>query len=142
MRPILAQILIIAASIGLFGCQTGPNVPNDIGDQSVIIMGFTTHSAQPYEGGTLYTGFIADKLDGRDIKALTQSQFVLVTPGEHRLEGRCYWKLRGSLQFEDDFTEPGQLTLKTHPNTVYTIQSDIDEYKHQCKLRVVERPHP
>ncbi len=104
----------------------------------MIVLGFTTDSAEPYEGGTLYTGFILSQLDGKPIEPLTQYQSIMIEPGEHKLGGECYWRLRGTLDFEDDFTEPGSLTLTTLPDTVYTIQSDIDEYKHRCRLRVIE----
>ena len=135
----MRRILITTGLLLISGCTTGPQLPPDLGGQSAIVLGFTTNSAGPYEGGTLYTGFILDTLDGTPITPLTQYQYRLVTPGEHQLEGTCYWRLRGNLRLEDDIMERGSLVLTTQPDVVYTIQSDIDEYKNQCRLNVVER---
>lgn len=138
----MLRILLIPGLLMISGCATGPQLPSDLGGQSAIVLGFTTRSAIPYEGGTLYTGFTLDTLDGTPIIPLTQYQYRLVKPGEHRLEGTCYWRLRGNLKFEDDLLERGSLVLNTRPDVVYTIQSDIDEYKNQCRLNAVERATP
>ncbi|MBA55438.1 MAG: hypothetical protein CMK89_13365 [Pseudomonadales bacterium] len=125
--------------VGLIACATGPQLPPNLAGQSAIVLGFTTSSAMPYEGGTLYTGFTLDTLDGTAITPLSRYEYLLVAPGVHQLEGTCYWRLRGNLRFEDDILERGSLVLTTQPDVVYTIQSDIDEYKNQCRLNVVER---
>lgn len=125
--------------MGLVACAAGPQLPSDLQGQAVIVLGFTTLSAEPYEGGTLYTGFTLDTLDGQPVGPLSRYQYKLVAPGQHRIEGSCYWQLRGTLRFEDDLQERGSLVLDTRPDVVYTIQSDIDEYKNQCRLNAVER---
>lgn len=143
----LAVVLIRMVSIGLVamgvtGCSTRPPLPEALQGQSLIVLGFTTNHAEPYQGGTLYKGFVMEALDGAPAGPLSRDQYLLVAPGEHRISGHCYWRLRGVLSFdEDDFTEPGTLTLITRPDTRYTIQSDIDEYKYQCRLTVVETAH-
>ena len=140
MKIILAQITGMVTLMGLLGCNATPVVPQELAGQSLIVLGFSTQSAQPYEGGTLYTGFRMEQLDGEAIAPLTRSQSILVAPGHHRLTGQCYWRLRGVLDFkQDDFTEQGALSLTTRPDTIYTIQSDIDEYKFQCTLTVIQR---
>lgn len=135
----MLRTLLIPGLLLISSCATGPQLPADLAGQSAIVLGFTTSSASPYEGGTLYTGFTLDTLDGTPIPLLSRYQYRLVAPGEHRLEGTCYWRLRGNLRFEDDILERGSLLLTTRPDVVYTIQSDIDEYKNQCRLNAVER---
>ncbi|MCP5015502.1 MAG: hypothetical protein GY938_09485 [Ketobacter sp.] len=52
MNRIVAQILLAVVTICGSGCQTYPILP-DLKGNAAIVLGFTTDSAQPYEGGTL-----------------------------------------------------------------------------------------
>lgn len=141
MNKIVAQILIFGASIGQLGCAGYPTLP-ELHGQSAVVLGFSTANAIPYEGGTLYTGFWLQAVDDQPIEPISRYGYLLLKPGEHRLQGNCYWRLRSVMSMEDDINEAGELRLLTRGDHVYTIQSDIDEYHHQCKLTVVERPQP
>ena len=131
--------LAIICAFCLWGCVTGPNIPQDLRGNGAIILGFTTDETKPYQGGTLNTGFRVNRLEGKTVN-LGKYDVVLVEPGHHHIKGHCYWRLRSMSMDVDDLLEPAQLTLSVVANTRYTIQSDIDEYKTKCKLRVIETP--
>lgn len=138
MNKIVAHFSPLGAALWLIGCATYPELP-PLQGQAAIVLGYSTEQARPYEGGTLYTGFHLKQVDDMDIEPLTQYSVYLLAPGEHRLRGDCYWQWRGLNRQEDDFSEPGELTLLARADHVYTLQSDLDEYKHQCRLTVIER---
>ena len=138
MNRIVAQILLAVATICGSGCQTYPVLP-DLKGNAAIVLGFTTNSAQPYEGGTLYTGFHLTRLDGQPTQTLSRYDYIIMEPGEHRVQGECYWQLRGVMRLDDDLLEAGELVMITRPDHIYTLQSDIDEYKSQCTLSVIEK---
>jgi hypothetical protein len=129
----------VFGALCLWGCVTGPQIPKDLRGNGAIILGFTTDETMPYEGGTLNTGFRVNRLDGKAVN-LGKYDVVLVEPGHHEIKGHCYWRLHRISLDIDDLLEPAQLTLNVEANTHYTIQSEIDEYKTKCKLRVIETP--
>lgn len=133
-------ILITSMALAVCNCAHNESVPKELNGQSLIIMGYRADKGVPYEGGMLYTGHRIDTLDGKLIgpPSMAKGDFMLVDPGEHTLEGYCYWQLRGVFHGVDDLQERGQLTIKALPNHVYTIQSDIDEYKVKCDLWAFE----
>lgn len=128
--------LLATITLALGGCAHDTGIPTDLDGQSLIIMGYRADKAEPYEGGMLYTGHRIDTLDGQLIgpPPMAKGDFTLVAPGKHTLEGYCFWQLRGVFHGVDDLQERGQLIITTLPNHIYTIQSDIDEYKVHCDL--------
>ena len=141
----LCRFLLIGLLLSIVtGCASGPTLPADIQGKSLIVLGFTSNQAKPYEGGTLYTGMYINKLDGNLIEpAMHLYDYRIVEPGSHIVEGHCYWRLRGDITLSyDDLNEPGKLVLTTRPNHRYTLQCEIDEYKNRCDISVVETPHP
>ena len=136
-------LLLYLLFIGCSSCTTiGPDLPQDLQGNSLIVLGFTANQSRPYEGGTLFTGLHINKLDGQPVEpAMTMYDYRIVESGEHTVEGFCYWRLRGVLTLPDDLHEPGKLTIATKPNHRYTIQSHIDEYKNRCMLTTVETEH-
>ena len=140
MKTILAQFLLFAGVFVTSACQHYPTLPDDLQGQAAIVLGFNTESVEPYDGGTLYTGFWLESINGTPIEPVGRYAVTFVAPGPTTLAGHCYWRLRGNLRFEDDLWEPGELTLTAEPNQVYTVQSNIDEYKSRCTLTVVTRP--
>lgn len=84
MNRIVAQILLAVATICGSGCQTYPILP-DLKGNAAIVLGFTTDSAQPYEGGTLQS-------DIDEYKSQCILRFIekpqQVSGGHHVLVGR------------------------------------------------------
>jgi len=142
-QSFLTQILALLTTLVLNGCAHHPSgVPTELNGQSLIVMGYRADKGVPYEGGMLYTGHRIDTLDDQLIEPapMAKGDFKLVKPGEHVLEGYCYWQLRGVFHDVDDLQERGKLHLTTLPNHTYTIQSDIDEYKVKCTLSAFVSP--
>lgn len=125
-----------------FATHTTATPADDLNGQSIIVMGYSAEMAVPYQGGMLHTGHVIDTVNGHrlDPPFLLKGDSLMLPPGEHLLEGVCFWQLRGTFNFPDDLQERGQLLLVTRPNHRYTIQSTIDEYKARCDLRFLETP--
>ena len=138
------RLIGVLLSVYLLGaCALGPTLPENLNGQSIVVLGFTADEAIPYDGGTLYTGLRISKIDGKPVglPSLKKYDYRILPPGKHLLEGYCYWQLRSIHRFEDDLQEPAVIELETRPNTRYTLQSEIDEYKNRCEVSIVETPH-
>lgn len=137
----LYPILIVPVLGLLAGCLfIAPDLPKSQPGKALLVMGFSTELTESYEGGILYSGFVATRLDGQELKpALRKSQLQVIEPGPHRLSGNCYWRLRATMAFQDDLMEPGTLEWTAKAGVIYTVGSQIDEYKLRCEVSTVEK---
>jgi hypothetical protein len=137
----LYLVFIVSALSLLVGCHSfSPALPTSQPGKALLVMGFSTDLGEPYEGGTLYSGFVANQLDKQElIPVLKSGQLRVIEPGLHQLSGNCYWRLRGPMDFQNDLTEPGVLEWEAIPGVVYTVSSKIDEYKIRCDLSLFEK---
>lgn len=138
----LARTIQGLACMSLLSCALGPTLPQSLNDKALVVLGFSADEAIPYDSGMLYTGLRITKIDGQSVgpSSMQKYDYRLLEPGKHILEGYCYWKLRSALRLEDDLQESAYIELETEPNTRYTLQSEIDEYKNRCEVRVVITP--
>jgi hypothetical protein len=139
LKQLYSVFIVLVLSL-LVGCLVlSPALPTPQPGKALLVMGFSTDLGGPYEGGTLYSGFVANQLDKQElIPVLKGGQLRVIEPGLHRLSGNCYWRLRGAMDLQDDLMEPGVVEWTAKPGVVYTVSSKIDEYKIKCDLSLVE----
>ncbi|NMH67133.1 hypothetical protein [Shewanella salipaludis] len=127
----------ILLCLGLLACAAGPQLPK-LNGKAAIVLGYSTEDSSLYEGGMLYTGLSIDELDGNPITPLGKYDFLMLEPGDHRLGGHCYWRLRSVFAFEPDWREPATLALHLEADRIYTLHVSVDEYKFRCNLSALE----
>ncbi len=124
----------------LGGCQTSPNFPDDLNGKTAVVMGYSTDLAEPYEGGTLYTGMWIDKINGEELATpLKHYDIHILEPAHYQFDGTCFWRLRGNMRLEDDLYEPATYAIEMKADTFYILGVEIDEYKIVCDVSHVER---
>lgn len=140
----LAAVAMI--TLLLTACQSAPEarLPREIWQgQSLLVAGFTAELGVPYEGGMLYSGFMIDAIDEKPLTvSLRRYDIKVLAPGPHTVSGRCYWRLRGVFPSEPDIDAPFVVELLAEPDTVYTVLSEIDEYKRECRVDLLMRRLP
>lgn len=142
MNTWLHAVSLLAASITLGSCASGPVLPSDLQGKAAIVMGFDTDTAKPYEGGTLYKGLLLERInDDTFTPSLRRYDYRLIEAGQVTVAGHCFWRLRGAMwDRPEDLLEPGSLSWEAQPNHVYTLFADIDEYKARCVISYFDTP--
>lgn len=133
----IAQMVAVGIILPLLNAcaLTAPTLPPVQPGKALLVMGFTTNMVEPYQGGSLYSGFSATLLDGNVIEPpLNKGQYLVIEPGLHHLSGLCFWQLRGTMSSEDDLLEAGALHWRAQAGRLYTVGSEIDDYKIKCGL--------
>lgn len=117
------------------GCASRPQLPSDFQGKAAIVMGYSTDWVEGDHGGNVYTGMRLDKLNGIALaEPLARYDYVLVDPGDVRVQGECWWRLRGTMTMEDDLLEAVDYHFIAKANYIYTLSLQVDDYKAECRV--------
>lgn len=133
------KVIIVILFLALSACVRGPVLPENLNGQAALVMGYSSDFVRSDAGGMVYTGMAIESVnDEKLLTPLKRGDYLLVAAGEVRLQGACWWRLRGNINFEDDVLEPLDYIFKALPNHVYTLAVDIDNYKYLCDVSFFE----
>lgn len=131
---------VIFVLLLLCGCVSGVQLPSDLQGKVALVMGYSTDWVEGDRGGNVYTGMTIDSINGEALSApLNLYDYQLLPPGEIRVQGHCWWRLRGTLAMEDDLLEPVDYRFVAKSDHVYTLSLQMDDYKAKCQVDVFEQ---
>ncbi len=137
VRFYLSVILLLPLS----GCALRSELPVPPPNHGVLMLGYSTLQATPYQNGTLYTGFVLEEINNVPLTVpLKYSDSVALPMGITFIKGYCYWRLRAIPITADEKKVEVNQEIEVRSNYLHTIVIDIDEYKPGCKVKLLERP--